>query len=222
MSTVGRGGVAGGARRATLAVGDSGLPRLALPGLRGLFDRSSDVVDMVTPTRPLSLNTSALRFVPTSFSADFSFFLTVLSLGGVVVLLVVVVIGGVGGGLTPRRAEAIFGPAAVAAALQLGGDDRGFSMMGDACCFFSGSLVIVTAAFFSLVSSVISSSSLLLLLLPLLLLLLEPAAASSSSSDSSSDDVLRRLSLCELDFPAGVPDAGVTVWSPAFFLGPRL
>ena len=43
--------------RGSLDVGDCGV-------VVGLRDLSRDVVDMVTPTRPLSLSTSAFRFVP--------------------------------------------------------------------------------------------------------------------------------------------------------------
>lgn len=63
-----------GASRGTLAVGDSGLFPFCPLGLRGLLDRSSDVVEMVTPTRPLSLSTSAFLLVPDeSFFSSFSF-----------------------------------------------------------------------------------------------------------------------------------------------------
>ena len=88
-----------GAKRGALDVGDIGLLPFWPLGLRGLLDRSSDVVEMVTPTRPLSLSTSAFRFVPVvvasfsfsvsfSFSFSFSFFFSLATSDFIVVVVV--------------------------------------------------------------------------------------------------------------------------------------
>lgn len=198
----GRVGVVG-ANRGTLAVGDSGLLPLCPLGLRGLLDRSSDVVEMVTPTRPLSLSTSAFRLVPAeslslsfSFSFSFSFSLSFFFSLAKSDLLFFESFEEVCDALMDRsalNAEAILGPAAVAAARQLGGDDNGFSIT-----FFSGSLAVIGGAGAAggvvVTGSFSVSSSLLLLLLELLL---EPDSP-SSESPSDDDDVLSRLSRVDL------------------------
>jgi hypothetical protein len=200
----GRVGVVG-ANRGTLAVGDSGLLPLCPLGLRGLLDRSSDVVEMVTPTRPLSLSTSAFRLVPAesfslslSFSFSFSFSLSFFFSLAKSDLLFFESFDEVCDALMDRsalNAEAILGPAAVAAARQLGGDDNGFSIT-----FFSGSLAVIGCGGAGAGGAVVVtgsfsvSSSLLLLLLELLL---EPDSP-SSESPSDDDDVLSRLSRVDL------------------------
>lgn len=200
----GRVGVVG-ANRGTLAVGDSGLLPLCPLGLRGLLDRSSDVVEMVTPTRPLSLSTSAFLLVPAesfslSFSFSFSFSLSFFFSLAKSDLLFFESFDEVCDALMDRsalalNAEAILGPAAVAAARQLGGDDNGFSIT-----FFSGSLAVIGGGGAAAGGAVVVtgsfsvSSSLLLLLLELLL---EPDSP-SSESPSDDDDVLSRLSRVDL------------------------
>jgi hypothetical protein len=200
----GRVGVVG-ANRGTLAVGDSGLLPLCPLGLRGLLDRSSDVVEMVTPTRPLSLSTSAFLLVPAesfslslSFSFSFSFSLSFFFSLAKSDLLFFESFDEVCDALMDRsalNAEAILGPAAVAAARQLGGDDNGFSIT-----FFSGSLAVIGCGGAGAGGAVVVtgsfsvSSSLLLLLLELLL---EPDSP-SSESPSDDDDVLSRLSRVDL------------------------
>lgn len=187
--------------------GDSGPFELFKPlGLFGLFDLSSDVVEIVTPTRPLSLMTSAFRLVPV-VSLSLSFFFSTLDVS---------ILGVFGSAwmLLERsalKADAIFGPAAVAAARQLGGEDSDLSNSG----FFSGSLVSLTGSLSFSASSSLWARLALLLPLLLLLLLLELERV-SPSSDSSSDEVLNRRSRCDT-----LPPAVVCCWS-AFLFGPRL
>lgn len=209
-------GVVTGAKRGILAVGDSGpLPLMPL-GLRGLLDRSSDVVEMVTPTRPLSLSTSAFRFVPArslSFSFSFSFSLSLSFFFSLVKSdCLLVDLGSLDDDWTvidrsALNADAILGPAAVAAARQLGGDDSGFSMT-----FFSVSLLAVTGGGGGGAVSFSVSSSLALLPLELPL---EPDSP-SSESPSEDEDVLKRLSRCSRPLLLDC-----CCWS-TFFFGPRL